>query len=434
MPAKNSYFKRMKSTGFIARRYLFSKKHISLISTLTMISITGVTIGTALLIVVLSVFNGFFEVIKGFLLNNDPDVRIEAADGQPFFYKQQQQAEVEGIPVVNDSLINIAGFSQIPEVTGSSAYIAGKALLTAGQRRDQVVSIKGINAESFRALNNLEENITRGDFDLSVQGGRPGLLITQQLLTDLALNVGDEIALLSAQGMRKSLTQFSMPRMYRFRITGAYSLTQIVDNPAIYIDIKAAQRLFNYRNTISGIDLRLQNNEQADAVKAQLSAELGDKYKISTWYDLQKPLYDVMYLEKWGSYLVLMIIVLVAVLNIVGSLTMIVIQKNRDIGVLLTMGYTPKKIKQIFIKQGLYIGLIGCGLGGSLGLLLSWLQQQYGLIELSSAFLISAYPVSIHALDVAIILSGSLVLCLLASWYPAKRAASVQPADAVRYE
>jgi lipoprotein-releasing system permease protein len=129
-----------------------------------------------------------------------------------------------------------------------------------------------------------------------------------------------------------------------------------------------------------------------------------------------------------------MIIVLVAVLNIVGSLSMIVIQKNRDIGVLLSFGYTPADIKKIFITQGFYIGLIGCLLGGALGLLLSWLQKAFGLVKLTSAFIINAYPVSIHGLDVAIILFGSLVLCLLASWYPARRAAAVEPADAVRYE
>ena len=408
----------MKTTGFIARRYLFSKKHVSLISTLTMISVTGVTIGTALLIVVLSVFNGFFDVIKGFLLNNDPDIRIESAEGQAFAYQHQLQEDLQ----------------DVPEVRIISPYISGKALLTAGDNRDQVVGIKGIHSESFKELNNLQKNITSGELELTVQNGRPGLLISEQLLTDMSLNIGDEVALLSAEGMRKSLTQFSMPRMIRFRITGAYSLTQIVDNPAIYIDMKAAQRLFNYRNTISGVDVRLQENEQADGVKERLQAGLGSDYEISTWYDLQKPLYDVMYLEKWGSYLVLMIIVLVAVLNIVGSLTMIVIQKNRDIGVLLTMGHTPAQIKRIFITQGLYIGLIGCVLGGSLGLLLSWLQQQYGLIKLSSAFLINAYPVSIHLSDVVIVLLGSLLLCVLASWYPAKRAAKVEPADAVRYE
>lgn len=408
----------MKTIGFIARRYLFSKKHISLISTLTAISVIGVTIGIALLIIVLSVFNGFFEVIKGFLLNNDPDIRIESAEGVPFVYRQDLRNEID----------------QIPEVTISSPYIASKALLTAGKDRNQVVSIKGIHSESFKKLNNLQQNLTQGKFNLTVQNQRPGLLMSEQLMADMSLNIGDEVALLSAEGMRKSLTQFSMPRVYRFRITGAYSLTQIVDNPAVYIDMRAAQRLFNFRNTISGVDLRLSYNEQAEAIKNELTNQLGDRYKISTWYDLQKPLYDVMYLEKWGSYLVLMIIVLVAVLNIVGSLTMIVIQKKRDIGILLAMGYTPGQIKKIFVTQGFYIGLIGCGLGGALGLLFSWLQQQYGLIKLSSAFLISAYPVDIHVLDVSIVLLGSLLLCLLASWYPAKRAAAVEPADAVRYE
>lgn len=424
----------MNSTGFIARRYLFSKKHVSLISTLTIISVTGVTIGTALLIVVLSVFNGFFEVIKGFLLNNDPDIRIESAEGQPFHYQQLLREDGGQIPVLNLAAADSAAPEQLPEITVSSPYISGKALLTAGKTRDQVVSIRGIHPDSYKRLNNLESNITSGVLDLSVRGQRPGLLISEQLLAELNLAIGDEVALLSAQGMRKSLTQFSMPRVYRFRITGAYSITQIIDSPAVYIDMEAAQRLFNYRNTISGIDIRLRDNEQAEAVKTQLQGQLGDRYEISTWYDLQKPLYDVMYLEKWGSYLILMIIVLVAVLNIVGSLTMIVIQKNRDIGVLLTMGYTPGQIKRIFITQGLYIGLIGCVLGGAIGLLFSWLQQQYGLIKLSSAFLINAYPVSIHFVDVAIVLCGSLLLCLLASWYPARRAAMVEPADAVRYE
>jgi lipoprotein-releasing system permease protein len=408
----------MNSTGFIARRYLFSKKHVSLISTLTIISVTGVTIGTALLIVVLSVFNGFFEVIKGFLLSNDPDIRIESAEGQPFVYQQAIQQELQNIP----------------EVKIVSPFVAGKVLLTYGKDRDQVVSLKGIHPQSFRKLNNLEQKMNDGNVDLSVIDGRPGLLANQQLLADLGMNVGSEVALLSAQGMRKSLTQFSVPRTFRFSVRGSYAQTQIVDSQPVYVDLKAAQRLLNYRNKVSGVDVRLQSNEQAELVKATLTNQLGSSYTISTWYDLKKPLYDVMYLEKWGSYLVLMIIVLVAVLNIIGSLTMIVIQKNRDIGVLLTMGFTPAQIKTVFMKQGLYIGLIGCGLGGAAGLLLSWLQMEYGLVKLSSAFIINAYPVSIHSFDVAIILAGSLLLCLLASWYPASRAAKVEPADAVRFE
>lgn len=408
----------MKTSGFIARRYLFSKKHISLISTLTMISITGVTIGTALLIVVLSVFNGFFEVIKGILLSNDPDVRIESAEGKSFVYDPSTIKDLEAIP----------------EVRLAEPYITGKALLVHRQRRNQVVTVKGIAADRFHQMNNLQDHITSGTFDLSVKNRKPGMLMSEQLLAELGAEPGDDLVLLSAEGMRKSLTQFSLPRTFRFQVRGGYSLTQIIEDAAVYVDLRAAQRLFDFRNSISGIDMRLTDSELAPQVKEKIQASLGDGYTISTWYDLQKPLYDVMYLEKWGSYIILMIIVIVAVLNIIGSLTMIVIQKNRDIGALLTMGYTPSDIKKIFMKQGLYIGLIGCVLGGGIGLSVSWLQQAYGFIKLSSAFIISAYPVSIEALDVTIILAGSLLLCLAASWYPAKRAAMVEPADAVRFE
>lgn len=423
----------MKTTGFIARRYLFSKKHISLISTLTMISITGVTIGTALLIVVLSVFNGFFEVIKDILLTNDPDIRIESAEGNAFRYQQQVEGNMEGnsftyqegmLPALND----------IPEVKAAEPFVTGKALLVYKQRRNRVVTVKGIQPAEYKELNNLEESITSGTFSMEVRDRMPGLLMSEQQMAELGVQVGERIVLLSAEGMRKSLTQFSLPRTYQFEIRGGYSLTQIIEDAPVYVDLEAAQRLFDFRNTVSGIDVRLSDSDLAPAIKDTIQSRLGSNYKTSTWYDLQRPLYDVMYLEKWGSYIILMIIVIVAVLNIVGSLTMIVIQKNRDIGVLLTMGYTPSDIKKIFVKQGLYIGLIGCVLGGGIGLLISWLQQTYGLIKLSSAFIISAYPVSIEALDVSIVLAGSLLLCLAASWYPAKRAALVEPADAVRFE
>lgn len=411
-------FRFMKSTGFIARRYLFSRKHVSLISTLTMISVAGVTLGTALLIIVLSVFNGFFEVIKGYLVSNEPDIRIEAVTGQPFPYGRQTSGKLHNIP----------------QIKAVSPYIGGKALLTVGKERNKVVSVKGIRLQSFTKIRNLREDLAEGVLNLSVQGGRPGVLISRQLASQLGLSVGSEAALLSARGMRHSLTQFSMPRVYRFQVTGVYTTTQIAESPAVFIDLRAARHLFNMRRDISGVDLRLHQTGEADEVKAELQKALPSNYKISTWYDLKRPLYDVMHLEKWGSYGILMIIVLVAVLNIIGSLSMIVIQKNRDIGVLLTMGYTPDDIKRIFIKQGLYIGVIGCSLGGAIGLLLSWLQMKFGLIKLTSAFIINAYPVSIHVWDVVIVLLGSLLLCLLASWYPARRAGEVEPADAVRYE
>ncbi|WP_232803069.1 FtsX-like permease family protein [Gracilimonas amylolytica] len=408
----------MKNSGFIARRYLFSRKHISLISTLTFISITGITIGTALLIVVLSVFNGFFDVIKNFLLSYDPDVRIEASGTATFAQNEKMMNKIRSIP----------------EVQIISPYVEGKALLAMDDAQNEVVDVKGVERDVFFQLVDIENSVTTGVFDVTVRDRTPGIIVHEELKNRLRINVGDDLALLSAAGMKNALTQITVPQTYRFDLRGAYYLQQIAGGPKVFVDIEAAKRLFKVRNEITGLDLKLTDNEMAEEVKSELTRALGPEFKISTWYDLQKPLYDVMYLEKWGSFVVLILIVIVAVLNIIGSLTMIVIQKQRDIGILMSMGYSKSGIKSIFRKQGLYIGLIGCGIGGSLGLLISWLQMKFGLVKLSSAFIIDAYPVQINPLDVVLILVVSLMLSILASWYPAHRASQIQPADAVRYE
>tara|TARA_R110002126_G_scaffold227147_2_gene371795 strand:- start:39345 stop:40571 length:1227 start_codon:yes stop_codon:yes gene_type:complete len=408
----------MHYTGQIARRYLFSKKYISLISTLTFISIIGVTIGTALLIVVLSVLNGFFNVVQGYLLSYDPDLRIEASGASTFAQNQELLSTI----------------ASLPEITLMSPYVEGKALLTNNINENKVVEIRGVESQSFVNLIKIEKSIKNGVFDVSVRNKKPGLVLNEQLRRELDLELGDEIALLSASAMRRTLTQITAPRLYRFEIRGSYELEQIGGGAQVFIDLTAAQRLFKTRDNISGIDLQTIDSKTAQTIKPILQSKLGEEYKISSWYDLQKALYDVMYLEKWGAYAILMIIIIVAVLNIVGSLTMIVIQKRRDIGILITMGYSKAAIRTIFRKQGVYIGLIGCVFGGLFGLLLSWMQLKFQIVKLSTAFIIEAYPIQIQLMDVTIILLGSLFLCIAASWLPATRASEIQPADAVRYE
>jgi lipoprotein-releasing system permease protein len=403
---------------FISRRYLFSRKHVSLISVLTGISIAGITLGTALLIIVLSVFNGFFDVIRGFLLSFDPDIRIELYENPVMMYDEELMDRIRNHP----------------EVVNLAPYIEGKAMLISEGRRNDVVTVRGVERGSHIRITELERSVQNGVFDLSVQNNRPGIVIGDVLVNRYGLSPGDEIALLSPTGMRRALTQFSAPRASRFMVRGSYNIQQIIDEEIVYIDLVAAQRLFNMRNEITGFDLQLTDTDRAERVKAELAGILGDEYRIQTWYDLQKPLYDVMYIEKWGSYFILMIIVLVAVLNIVGSLTMIVLQKKKDIGVLIAMGMTPKTIKKIFVSQGIQIGLIGCGIGGTLGVLLSLAQKEYGIVKLTASFIIDAYPVMINPFDIAIVIGGSMLLCLAASWYPAVRASQVQPADAVRDE
>lgn len=385
-----------------------------------MISVSGVTLGTALLIVVLSVFNGFFDVVKSLLLAHDPDIRIESTEGRDFQIPEQ----------------NVEEISAIPEILNLSRYVEGKAIISYRGDRHRVVNVKGVEATPFRQLANLDETITSGTVDFDVQNRTSGILIGEEITQELGLNVGQEVVLMSAAGMQKALTQFSGPRALAFDVRGVYHMMQITESSYIFMDLQAAQRLFNYRGAITGIDINLEDHQQADGVKEQIASIIGDGYNIRTWYDLQKPLYDVMSLEKWGAYLILMIIILVAVLNIIGSLTMIVIQKTRDIGILRSYGFRKSDIRNIFLKQGFYIGLTGCILGGALGLGLSWLQQTYELVKLAGAesFIITAYPVDIVWTDVVLILGGSLILCVLASIYPSKRASRIDSAEAVRYE
>ena len=403
---------------FISSRYLFSKKHVSLISILTGISIAGITIGTALLIIILSVFNGFYDVIRGFLLSFDPDLRIELHEATVMPYQLGLMDQLQ----------------EHPDIVKVTPYIEGKAMLAFRDEQNEVVQVRGVERASHIRLTELENSITTGVFDLSVQNNRPGLVISESLAGRYGISTGDEVAILSASGMRRALTQFAAPRVSRFQVRGKYSMQQLMDGDMVYIDLLAAQRLFNMQNQVTGYEVKLIDTDKAEQVKRDLQSELGEEYLLSTWYDLQKPMYDVMEMEKWGSYIILMLIILVAIMNIVGSVTMIVIQKKKDIGVLMSMGMTSKKIKRIFITQGLQIGLIGCGIGGTIGLLLAWMQKEYGLVKLSSAFIIDAYPSVINTLDVALILGVTMILCIAATWYPAERASAVKPADAVRNE
>src|SRR5699024_2923419 len=185
------------------------------------ISIIGVTIGTAVLIIVLSVFNGFFEVIKCLLLSHDPDIRIESIESSGLLYDRDLRDKLQSIP-------------QIKVV---SPYIAGKALLAADKNNNRVLHVKGIEPDSFTELTQLKENITEGKLDLTVRDHRPGLVLNNRLRGQMGIIEGQTVALLSAEGMQHALTQFSVPRTERMHVAGFYDITQIIDVPPAYISL-----------------------------------------------------------------------------------------------------------------------------------------------------------------------------------------------------
>jgi len=411
----------------IARRYLASRREVSLISIITGISTTGVTLGVASLIVVLSVMNGFYDFVRDLLVSVDPHVRI---------------VNVEERSIANaDSLLRIARSAE--HVSTVSPYVEGRALLLppGGQSSPQVVQVRGVDSnvrkQNVPAMASGQFDLRRGPDEI------PGLAMDVSIGQGLGLVPGrsgraSTVGLLSAPGVERTLTQlFSSPPVQRFEVRGLYEMRAATEQQRVFIGLREAQRLFRTGEEVTGIALRLDNLERAGSVKAQLQQKLSpDRYKVQTWYDLQQSLYDVMRLEKWGASAILGLIIIVAAFNIIGSLTMVVIEKRRDVGVLQAMGVSRQNVKRIFLAEGALIGVVGTGLGLVIGLGLALLQKYFKLVPMAQgeSFLIKAYPVSIHPLDVVLVAVVSFGLCTLAALYPASRAASIEPARAVQMD
>ncbi len=403
---------------------------MSLISRITGISVVGVALGVAALIVVLSVLNGFFEFVRDMLVSYDPHVRIVSVEERGF--------------ASADSLIEVALTHD--DVVSATAYVEGKAMLLHEGSSDvnKVVIVRGVEENALSGDDGVVAGTTFGTFDVSRVGGRPGIVLGQRLGERMLLTPAgggadaSKVALLSAPAIERMYTRvLSSSPMRQFEVRGLFQLESVFDESHVFVSLTEAQRLFNMGGRVSGVELRLGDLEQADNVRSWLNENLDtSRYESLTWYDLQKSLYDVMRLEKFGASLVLLLIVVVAAFNIIGSLTMIVIEKRRDVGALRAMGVKRKDVRRIFLSEGLLIGLVGSGVGVVLGLGLALVQKTFGLVTLPGAesFLIDAYPVSISFVDVLLIGIMALILCVAAAWYPATRAAAIEPASAVNMD
>ena len=415
----------------IARRYLASRRRVSLISVITGISVGGVAVGVAALVVVLSVMNGFFDVVRDLLVSYDPHVRIEAVGG----------AGLDD----PDSLLAVA--RQAEGVVSATPYVEGKALLTAdgGGTLNQVITVRGVDPAALD--DRVTAALTGGAFSLERRGATPGVVLGGALAARTGVYAGSgdgpaevpgsRVSLLSASALERALAlyPFGLPSQRTFEVRGTFELEPTYDETHVFVALAEAQRLFRLEGAVSGIDLRLADLDQAAAVRDALAARLdGDRFAVRTWFDLQGSLYGVMRLEKWAASAILGLIIVVAAFNIVGALTMIVIEKQRDLGALQAMGASRRDVRRIFLLEGLLVGGVGAGLGLAVGLALAVGQDVFGWVELAEAgsFVIDAYPVSIRALDVAAIALGAVGLCALAAVYPASRAASTEPARAVQ--
>jgi len=409
----------MNFESFIAKRYLLSKHKINFITIISFISIVGITVGVAALIVVLSVFNGFGSLVTGYLMNLDPHLRITAVTNQG----ERNIKDLRGL-LENQN-----------EIQAISPFIEGK-VLAYNKGITQVLNLKGISGEGVNTVYKLDENIIYGN-DNFLNTNSQKVIVGLQLADKLQVLVGDTLLLISPTNIEQAITQLSLPLSKKVIVAGIFSSkNNEYDAGYVFSNLENAQYLFGYKNNFQGYDVKLSDMDYSNKIKSILQAQLDlNNYSINTWYDFHKELYSVMQIERWTAYLILSLIIAVATFNILGSLSMSVIEKRRDIGILRSMGVTEKSVLKIFMFEGLLIGIVGTLLGVVIGYLVCYIQLEYNIYPLNPAqFKIDSLPIEIRFSDFFFISGASMMLSLLASLYPAKKAAKVNPISAIKWE
>jgi lipoprotein-releasing system permease protein len=400
---------------FITRRYLFGRKRFTFINIISILAMLGIMFGVAALVVVMSVFNGFNGLVVSILQDFDPHLKIE---------KLPKQSGIETRKVYDI-------LKDDPAIEGISPFIERKAMATA-HGGNWFVMVKGIDRSSAGTVSRVQERLAAGSFAVEDANAIvPGISLADKMRT----LPGDTVTLISPAGMENMLTQFVMPTAVQCRVKGIFeSRNKLYDGTYAFVSLRVAQKLFRMDDRITGYEVRLRDVDESAAMKKKISEAIGPGWNVLTWEDLHRDLYSVMKIERWSAFILLSVIIAVAAFNILASLTMLVLEKRRDIGILRTMGMTAKRIQGAFLYQGFVIGLIGVGAGLVLGLGVCWLQAEYGLFKLQDAFIIPALPVEVRIADILLISIGTFVLCVLAAWFPARRARQFEVIDAIRWE
>jgi lipoprotein-releasing system permease protein len=404
---------------FIAKRYLKAKHKFNLITVISALSVGGITIGVAALIIVLSVFNGFGSLVKSILISFDPHLRIVVTGDD-----------------MRDKIEEINSYLKSnSEVKIFFPYVESK-VIAYNKRSYEIINLKGIPAENQSQNWGLKEKIISGNYDLKSDGlGK--IIIGLPLSLRLSLRVGDTVTVTSARNIERMITSFSPPRSQKFVVAGLFETNnRDYDVSYAFTSIGEAKRLLGYGEEISGIDVRLGNIEKSEALKKKLIDKFGtDNFSFYTWYDLHKDLYSIMSVERWSAYILLSLIIAVATFNIFASLTMTVLEKKKDIAILRSMGADANTVRRIFMYEGLLVGLIGTVAGIILGLTVCYLQIQYNFYPLDpTKYIINAMPVKVMITDIIAIGGMSLFLTFLASIYPAKRASKTNIIESIKYE
>ncbi|MBN1968368.1 MAG: ABC transporter permease [Candidatus Delongbacteria bacterium] len=403
----------MKNTELmIALRYLRSRRKTKLISIITYLSIFGIAVGVAVLIIVTSVMNGFGVEVKERFISSDSHIKIYSYQERPF--------------VVEDSLLSVLKTDK--NVVAYSPYIEMFGLLKGDYSVGAMV--RGIDLKTFTQISKLDSQIVAGKFSFeTVEDDLPGIILGKGLADNLAAIVGEKIYIISSA----IKNTFSAPPVKAFRVTGVFETgLTVIDGSLCYISTESAMSLFKMPGMVNKIGVKVGNPENAKKVSEEISDKISFPFLTRSWIDENVEFYVWMALEKLMMSFVLSLIVIIAAFNILSSLIMLVMEKRQEIGVLSALGYSSKRIMSIFMYQGVVLGIGGTILGTILGLTVCAVQKKYEIISLPDIYIINSLPIQVLVVDVVLIIISSLIISFLATLYPAFNASRLKPADVIR--
>jgi len=391
---------------YIAKRYLFAKKSRNAINVISAVSVAGVAVGTMALIIILSVFNGLEVLVTSIFNTFDPDLKITAAEGKTF---------------IPDTLkLNL--LARVDGVSCYSLTIEENALLKYGERQT-IATIKGVD-EHYTSVTNIDSSMWEGEFILNTDKGRPYAIPGIGIAEYLGIRV-NFITPLFIYVLRRSAESTLSPedaynRDYIFP-SGIFQIEQSYDSKYVYVPFDFASGLIENNNGVSSVEIKFTDDAEAVMVQKNVSKIFGENYVVQNRFEQQEIFYKVMRSERLAIFLILTLILIIASFNIIGSLTMLIIEKERDIEILKSLGANKTLIRKIFIIEGWLISIIGAIIGLILGFLVCWLQQTYGIVELPSESLImDAYPVVMKMKDFIIVPATVLLIGYWAAWYPVR--------------